>query len=645
MEYSSSLIGIKDMRVYLKAISIFILVSMLCLSFSYLVDYSQQAEVKTETYSYLGESVRFTGNMATLGFGKYTFPVSWGIYKVDAPMESAREMRYTPSDSGKFIKPLGFGHSSSKRIINPLENAAVLTQYNRTVRMSEIYSFGNGCINSYLTLKNTGNKPAIFEVIYSIVSNPDKEAVVDGFRYHLYSMKSAGDSIQMIPSTSMYIQTGNMTLSWYGEQSIYHGGLLRKSNDGNLVSIPFGPISLLPNSSYSIDPTVSTSSMRNIGTPPGGRSSNSQAPTISNFQNITSPELGPGQCYSFKGYVNINGNMDGKYPLTYVGYGQKYLNSRTWSYVGMKTIRTNGCVEITVPYSDLREVRYLRMVAFNRFGMEKNSRIIHIYTSMYPPVNRTIGIYNSTGYVVGAYNMALGDAHAIYPRVNCTIDNQGGKPSVSLGHQGFETTVTYLNSSASPNYFFLSPNMLSERVYAMDNLTPDSNPLTINNYKLFAGSKTNLNENSNYFRNLKIFGNKALQTSLSVASPEYAFLYTIIFSTLNYVASHYFTGSSPIILAQDFGDCLNAKYSYDVSWATGAEMDRHYWGIDTGTDYINDQSRGEWCNFTAYLMYSVSLTLPGFINEPTDCLHSELVPFSISSSYTIMGAYRVSFHE
>ena len=43
---------------------------------------------------------------------------------------------------------------------------------------------------------------------------------------------------------------------------------------------------------------------------------------------------------------------------------------------GMETIRTNGCVEITVPYSDLREVRYLRMVAFNRFGMEKNSKII-----------------------------------------------------------------------------------------------------------------------------------------------------------------------------------------------------------------------------------------------------------------------------
>ncbi|MCL4346122.1 MAG: hypothetical protein M1375_04015 [Candidatus Thermoplasmatota archaeon] len=511
--------------------------------------------------------------------------------------------------------------------------------------MSEIYSFENGCINSYLSFKNTGNKTAVFEVIFSIISNSGINAVTEGFNYNCFSMKNIGDSSRIIPSTSMYIQTGNLTVSWYGEESIYHGGIISRSNNGNRISIPFGPISLSPDSSYSLDPAISPSPMRIIGTPPGGGCCIKELPSISNFHNLTSPYLGPGEYYSFKGYVNINGKIDGAYPSTYVGYAEKYINSKYWSYYGMKTIRSNQCVELNVPYRDLINARCIRMIAFNLFGIKEDQKKVHVYTALISPVNRTIEIYNSTGFAVGAYNMALGPFGPGKIPDNYTYPNN--LPTcASIGNQEFETTVSYLNSSISPNYFFMSPNSLSESVCAETNISQNYNPLLIDGYSLCAGSQKYSNGEVNSLKELIESGFDTLLTSLSAALPEYAILYSIISSIIQYVESNYFYPSDRYTSAENYGNYISASYSYNIVYSNCAQRERHFWGISTGPDYIEDiPNNCEYYNFTTYLMYSVSMTLPGFINEPTDCGHSEYIPFSISLSYTLMGYYRVSFHE
>ncbi|MGP6207902.1 hypothetical protein ACNF42_07755 [Cuniculiplasma sp. SKW3] len=441
----------------------------------------------------------------------------------------------------------------------------------------------------------------------------------------------------------MYVQKGNLTVSWYGEQSIYHGGIISSTNDGNSISVPFGPISLQPNSSYSIDPTISPSPMRIIGTPPGGGCCIRELPSIFNFHNLTSPYLGPGEYYSIKGYVKINGKINGAYPSTYVGYEEKYINSKDWGYCAMKTIRSNQCVELNIPYRDLINVRCIRMFASNIFGVEKDPNKAYLYTALISPVNRTIEIYNSTGFAVGAYNMVLGSTSGINSHYNLTLHNQK-LTQIFPNDQGFETTVSYLNSSISPNYFLLSPDRLSEKVYARDNYTPNSNPLTMNGYSLCAGSNTYSSNGVNGLRDLIYYGFKALQTSLSITSPEYAILYSIIGSIIQYLENNYFLRSFSNTHSKNYGSILCAEYSYNYRWTSYKEMHRHFWGIYTGTDYINDLSAGH-CNFTAYLLYSVSMKLPGFESDRPVCSHSELYPFSISSSYTLMGYYPVVFHE
>ena len=76
MRYTNTTKVNDDMKTHLKGLSIFILIFMPGLSFSYAVDYGRQGNLNTETYKYLGENVKFTGNMVSLGFGEYSFPVS-----------------------------------------------------------------------------------------------------------------------------------------------------------------------------------------------------------------------------------------------------------------------------------------------------------------------------------------------------------------------------------------------------------------------------------------------------------------------------------------------------------------------------------------------------------------------------------------
>ncbi|MGP6238991.1 hypothetical protein ACNF40_01060 [Cuniculiplasma sp. SKW4] len=100
---------------------------MLWLSFSYIVNYNNQSDVRTETYNYLGEKVRFTGNVVTLSFGSLNFPLSWNIYEIRANGGGAKAIPYLSGNSGNFLDHVGFNRYSSRRIYNPIENAAVLT--------------------------------------------------------------------------------------------------------------------------------------------------------------------------------------------------------------------------------------------------------------------------------------------------------------------------------------------------------------------------------------------------------------------------------------------------------------------------------------------------------------------------------------
>ena len=620
------------------------MVFMLCLSFSYIVNDLQKNDIQVQTYNYLGESVKFTGNKVMLGFGKYSFPVFWSIYTINSKGSTLDATPYSSSHSMNLINNTTFSSYHYRRVCNPLENAAVLTQSGHNIRMSEIYPFGNGCINSYLSFKNTGNRTETFEVDFSIMSNPDVNAMTDGFNYNSYSFSNPSGNTYLIPSSDMHAQTGNVTVSWYGEQSIFHGGLIRMQSNGNTISLPFGPITLSPNSSYSIDPLISPSPLKYWHPPTG--CTKDELPTISNFANVTSPYTGPGESYVFRGYVNMNGKINGVYPSTYVGYEEKGMNSKIWDAFGGKTINSNGCVEVSIPYSNLVYAQYVRMVAYNIFGMGKDSKVISVATAFNPPVNRTIEIFNSTGYVVGAYNMAMGPYGDTKVHYNFTYRNTQLPFCVDIGDQNFATTVSYLNSAESKYYFFCSPDNLVQNVYGRDNYTQNQNPLLINGYSWFSGSSTPSNNGINYMKQIINWGFTALEMGLTYSSPEVSLIVDIVSNIIQYLANNYFKQSGSISNGEgSYVSNISIPYSYNLAYSNSAQRDRHYWGINSGTDYIQNSPNVPNINFTAYILYSVSLTLPGFIREPTDCGKYQMIPFSIYSSYTIMSYFKVSFNE
>lgn len=173
----------------------------------------------------------------------------------------------------------------------------------------------------------------------------------------------------------------------------------------------------------------------------------------------------------------------------------------------------------------------------------------------------------------------------------------------------------------------------------------DVHTLLINGYSWFSGSNTPSNNGINYMKQIINWGFTALETGLTYSSPEVSLIVDIVSNIIQYLANNYFKQSGSISKGGgSYVSNINIPYSYNLIYSNSAR-DRHFWGITSGTDYIQNSPQVLNINFTAHILYSVSLTLPGFIREPTDCGKYQMIPFSIYSSYTIMSYFKVSFNE
>ena len=265
----------------------------------YADSHQQQSPV---IYRYGNEYVQFSGQNAYVGFGNSMYPVSWAIYQIN-PVSPV----YTPFSSGNGSSPLTvqtFSHYRTTRIENAYQNSAVMIRWNHNIRIAEIFSFINGGIDASVAIKNIENSSGTFMSAFSMTVNHSRNAQIGGFNPQaIHSSRGMGNQNFLIGSKDWSISTGNLSISWKNEQSIFSAGVLSISPSGNRIALPFGPLTLSANETFTIDPLIRP--MIFPRPPSGGSDGQPLNPSMS----LSTDHAVPGQ------YIYVNAS------LVSAGYG------------------------------------------------------------------------------------------------------------------------------------------------------------------------------------------------------------------------------------------------------------------------------------------------------------------------------------
>jgi hypothetical protein len=191
-------------------------------------------------YKYGSDTLIFSGNNATLSLGSSEHPVSWNIYKIN-------------SNSVKLVK---FTHFRFNKIDNLNQNSVILIKNNSKVKMTEIFTFYHNSIDASLAIKNLEPTNSTYEITFLLGSLLHKLLSVGGFLPRMVTNIGTVHNIG-IPANDWSLTMGKLKVNWESEASLFKYGLVSQNGIDSILSLPFGPISLLPNQTFSVDPLIS----------------------------------------------------------------------------------------------------------------------------------------------------------------------------------------------------------------------------------------------------------------------------------------------------------------------------------------------------------------------------------------------------
>ncbi len=244
-------------------------------------------KVPSVVYQYGGETVKFSGMNAYVGFGSNLYPVTWKVFQISPEISTnVRGLILTGASSSPIAQET-FSTYSYNRILSADQNSAVLLMRNSNMRIAEIFSFSSHGIDASLSFTNLNNTNQSFSVVFSLQQKHDDSSMFGGDKFiNLVHGTGIPDSLFAIPDSSSFAQQGNLSLSWQNEMGIYHGGLVYAGTNSLLTDISFGPLTLMRDETYSIDPIISPDQ----STPPPNGGGGSGTPpqitdvTVSNFK-------------------------------------------------------------------------------------------------------------------------------------------------------------------------------------------------------------------------------------------------------------------------------------------------------------------------------------------------------------------------
>ncbi len=236
-----------------KAIITILLAAMVAIPVGLLMN-SGHSSTNSVMYTWGGESVQFNGNSVIIGFGNHLYPVSWTVSQISQSSSGSFSPFITTTPS---INKVNMTHYSYRRIFNSYQNSAVLTEWGKGMRIAEIYTFMNNGIDASIAMENTGNVSRTFAGTFVLQAHSHKYANL--FGYDPKGIKQTLDQNTngyTINSNQWEFCQGNISVNWQQDISIFHLGTLVSNKHGSAVSLPFGPIQLSPNETYSIDPVI-----------------------------------------------------------------------------------------------------------------------------------------------------------------------------------------------------------------------------------------------------------------------------------------------------------------------------------------------------------------------------------------------------
>jgi len=206
------------------------------------------------TYNFGDQKVTFTGDHVTISLGDHSYHVSWRVYMV----------------TGTHLKQMHLTNISYRRIDTKYQNSAILRENNSYISLAEIFTFGNA-MDASIAVKNLMKVNETFVPTFSISTSRHTHVQignnVSSENLNLTANAYCPISSAIIPSNDWYVYQSKVTISWKQEYSIFHEGIILSSPSGNKISLPFGPITLSANQTYSVDPEIKPMV---IAHPPGG---------------------------------------------------------------------------------------------------------------------------------------------------------------------------------------------------------------------------------------------------------------------------------------------------------------------------------------------------------------------------------------
>ena len=362
------------------AVSIFAAVLML------IPGISIASPVNTNVHQYQegNEKVIFDGKQIFIGFGNRTEKVQWRIISIGS----------------NGIHILHFQKGSVNRIKNGEQNSAVFNEENSLVKVAEIFSFHRHSLDASIAIKNLAHTNVSYEAIFSLASHQNKFISFKGFGISK-SVELSNYQMSNIPGSAWAATMGNLQVNWAGETSLLQMGTVARNNSLDSLSLPFGPIQLIRNETYTIDPVIEPmmpAPCPSCGGGGGGGSTGPTSPSVSS-ESISQQYVGPGQSTIIGAYVNTGGGATVNFEFYQFG---------TWDSAYSEYETTSTTYSHTFSYTQLSEnqVTAMRVMATNSASTSYGpSKTVDVY--YYAPASQSFSAYNSSGGQVATVTLGI----------------------------------------------------------------------------------------------------------------------------------------------------------------------------------------------------------------------------------------------
>lgn len=197
---------------------------------------------KAQTFAQGNEFVTVKGNSVQLGIGGIPFESYWVLYQVTSNGSSEVNLNIV----------------SVNRIINGSQDSVVVIETAHYVKVAEIYTFYKSQIDASIAITSFANSTATFLANFMISAPHQNQMYSQGSKISTFNSSSQGSAVtSLLSSKNTDISNHNYSVNWQGESNIYRGGIFSSNLYQDTLLLPFGPIALVHNETYSIDPAIS----------------------------------------------------------------------------------------------------------------------------------------------------------------------------------------------------------------------------------------------------------------------------------------------------------------------------------------------------------------------------------------------------